>query len=73
MSYYLRNNQNVLVAELPDSIAFQLIDNFKGKTQLKNFVSGDKACYVFAVAGSMIVSNTVKLYVLNDYYLVKNI
>ena len=73
MSYFLRNNQNVLVAELPDSLAFQMIDTFDGQVQLKNFVSGDKACYVFDVKGSMTVSNTVKLYVLNDYYLVKNI
>ena len=71
MSYILRNDQNVLVAELPDSIAFQMIDTFKGNNIIKNFVSGNKACYIFDTKGSVLVQDTVRLYVLNGYFLTK--
>ena len=72
MSYLLRTDTGVLIAEVTESIAFQMMDNISGYMESKNFVHlGKTTCYVFDTKGYMTIDGSVTLCILKGYYLIK--
>ena len=69
--YALRSSSGEILAEVENSLAYQMMDNIPGTIKQKTFVGSNgyytKQCYVFSCNGNMRMGDLRLYYRENDY------